>query len=33
MQNRSSLDYIAQAVRSYRTAQPCPSLLKNTSTT
>ena len=33
MQNRRSLDYIAQAVRSYRTAQPCPSLLKSTSTT
>jgi hypothetical protein len=33
MRNRRSLDYLAQAVRSYRTAQPCPSLLQNPSTT
>jgi transposase len=33
MQNRTSLDYIAQAVRSYRAAQPCPSLLQKPSTT
>jgi hypothetical protein len=33
MQNRRSLGYIAQAVRSYRAAQPCPSLLQKPSTT
>lgn len=27
MQNQKSLDYLAQAVRSYRAVQPCPSLL------